>query len=248
MPEPAYDVKKVQKLKRNYYLDPSWKNFYKTSSVLFILTGIIWVAVWRTASLLYSSGVPTDATAYLQLISKNQALAACTWGLWIVADLLIVPPIISLYLILRNTTKTLSLIGTALALVFPIFDISVSEINSLGLVSLAHAYASTTSAATQALYVAAATYGLALLSLETFMSYALSIGFVVLSVAMLKSFFRRGTAVFGIIAMGMATVGSVSVLVPSSIGLGLLFFVSLPTAGLWLILVGAQLYTTARIT
>ena len=123
---------------------PSWRSLYRASSVLFILTGIIWVAVWRMARLLYSSGVPVYPTAYLQLISKNQALAAATWSLWIVADLLVIPPIISLYLILRNTNKTLALIGTALTLLFPVFDISVSELNSLGLVSLAHGYSSAT--------------------------------------------------------------------------------------------------------
>ena len=225
---------------------PSWRSLYRASSVLFILTGIIWVAVWRMTRLLYFSGVPVDPTAYLQLISKNQALAAGSWSLWIVADLLVVPPIVSLYLILRNTNKTLALIGTALALLFPVFDISVSELNSLVLVSLAQGYSSATTTAAQAPYSAAATYGLALLPLETFMSYALSIGLFVLSVAMLNSFFGRSTAIFGIITMGMATVGSVSALIPSSLALGLLFFVSLPAAALWLIVVGAQLYRHMR--
>jgi len=242
MTESLSEVKEASK----HRLDPSWKSLYRVSSVLFILTGIIWVIVWRMARLLYSSGLPNDAVAYLQLMSKNQMLAATTWSLWIVADLLIVPPIISLYLILKDTNKTLALIGTALALVFPVFDISVSELNSLGLVSLAQGYSSATTIAAQVPYIAAATYGLAMLPLETFMSYALSIGFVVLSVAMLNSFFGRSTAIFGIITMGMATVGSVSALIPSSLVLGLLFFMSLPAAALWLILVGAELYRRTR--
>jgi hypothetical protein len=181
-----------------------------------------------------------------QLVSHNQLLATSVWSLWILADFLVIPPIIALYLILRQTSKTLALVGAALALMFPIFDISVSELNSLTLVSLAHGYAGATSPALQAPYVAAATYGLVMLPLETFMSYALSIGFVVLGFAMLKSIFRRGTAIFGIAIMRIATLASVSALVPSATVLGLLFFISVPGAALWLILVGFQLRRYTR--
>jgi hypothetical protein len=244
--ESTLEVKKTQAMELKYYVDPSWKSLYKVGSILFVLTGIIWVAVSRLSMLLYPSGVPTDATSYLQLVSHNQLLAGSDWSLWIVADFLVIPAILALYFVLRDTSKTLALVGTALALMFPIFDISVSELNSLTLVSLAHGYASATSAALQAPFVAAATYGVAILPLETFMSYALSIGFVVLSVAMLKSVFRRGTAIFGIAIMGVATIASVSALVPSSTVLGLLFFISVPGAALWLILVGFQLYRYTR--
>jgi Domain of unknown function (DUF4386) len=245
--EAKLELEKGETTESKYHLDLNWKTFYKTSAILLVLTGIIWVAVSRLAGALYPSGVPTDASTYLQLVSQHQALAAATWSLWIVADILVIPPILALYLILRHVSRTLALVGAAVALIFPIFDVSVSELNSLALVSLSNGYASASTPALQAPYVAAATYGLALLPLETFISYALSIGFVVLGVAMLKSgLFRRGATIFGIAIMGIATVGSLSALVPSSTLLGLLFFISVPGAGLWLILVGAQLFRHSR--
>ena len=232
-----------------YSLDPKRKSLFMASSILLVSTGVIWAVVARLSMLLYPSGVPTGAESYLKLVSQNQVLAASDWSLWIVADLLIVLPTIALYFVLSPTNKTLALVGTALALVFPIYDIPVSELNSLMLVSLAHGYANAPTAALQAPYIAAAASRVAALPVETFVSFALSIGFLVLSFAMLKSVFRKGIAILGIVANGAAVVGSVSALVPASGVLGLLFFISVPAGGLWLILVGFQLHRyTMRLT
>jgi hypothetical protein len=74
----------------------SWRGFYRVSGILLIITAVIWTIVSRTASILYSSGYPSDPASYLELVSQHQVLASVTWSLWIVSDFLLMAPTIAL--------------------------------------------------------------------------------------------------------------------------------------------------------
>jgi hypothetical protein len=216
-----------------------WRGLFSVSGVLLIITAVLWTIVTRTANVLYASGYPSDAASYLQLISQHQVLASVTWSLWIVSDFLLMAPAIALYIVLQRYNRTLALLGSLFAMFFNVYDVCVTELNSLTLVSLAHGYAGATTDA--------ATYGYHGLPLQTMLSFATgTFGYLLWCVPMFKSIFRRGTAIFGAVVMVIALVGSAAPFFPSSLVLGLCQFVCVPACALWFVLVGLQLLRHAR--
>ena len=224
-----------------------WTGLYRASGILLIITAVVWTVVSRTASILYSSGYPRDPAAYLQLVSQHQLLASVTWSLWILSDFLLMAPTIALYIVLQPYNKTLALLGSLFAMFFNVYDVSVTELNSLTLVSLAHGYASATTDALRASFVGAAGYGYYALPLQTVLSFAIgTFGYLLWCVPMFKSFFRRGTAIFGAGVMVIALIGSAAPLFPSSIILGICQLICVPACALWFVSVGLQLFHHGR--
>lgn len=223
-------------------LEPSWKGLYRVAGVLAIITGIISFVLMLGGADLYKSGYPSNATAYLQLVSQHQALANGLWSLWMLTDFLGIATTIAAYLILRHYNKTLALVGTLIVGFYIFYDISVTELNSLTLVSLSHGYASATTDALRATYVAAATYGYAALPLQTVLSFGVgSVGWLLWCVPMAKSLFGRGLAAFGAIVNIIGIMSAAAPVVSSSI-LSWLQFLAPPLIGLWSIAVGYKLY------
>ena len=224
-------------------VDQKWKTLYSTSGVLLVITAIIWTVVSRTASILYSSGYPSDPASYLELVSRHQFLASVTWSLWIISDFLLMAPTIALYIVLERHNRTLALLGSLFAMFFNIYDVCVTELNSLTLVNLSHGYASATTEALRAIFVSAAAYGYYALPIQTVLSFAVgTFGYLLWCVPMAKSFFGKGTAIYGAIVMAIALIGSASPMFPSSFILGLCQFICVPACALWFILVGIRLF------
>lgn len=191
---------------------------------------------------LYSSGYPSNPTAYLQLVSQHQGQAYRLWSLWIFSDFLGIAPTVAAYLILRHYNRTLALVGSLIAGLYIFYDISVTELNSLTLVSLSQGYASATTDALRASYVAAATYGYAALPLQTVLSFGIgSVGYMLWCVPMAKSLIGRRIAVFGVIVNIVGILGAAAPVVASNV-LGLLQFLAPPLIGLWIIFVGIKIY------
>jgi hypothetical protein len=228
-------------------VNQSWRGLYCVSGVLLIITAVVWTVVSRTASILYASGYPSNPTSYLQLISQHQHLASITWGLWIISDFLLMAPTIALYLALQRYNRTFALLGSMFAMFFNVYDICVTELNSLTLVSLSHGYTSAATDVLRASFVAASSYGYYALPIQTVLSFATgTLGYLLWCVPMLKSFFRKGTAIFGIIVMVVALIGSTAPLFPYSTILGLCQFICVPACALWFVLVGLQLLKSTK--
>ena len=224
-------------------INGDWKGLYRLSGILLIVTAGVWTVVSRTAGALYASGYPGDPASYLQLVSRHQFLAALTWSLWIVSDFLLMAPTVAFYIILRKYNRTLALLGSLFAMFFNLYDICVTELNSLTLVSLAHGYAGAAGEALRASFVAAAAYGYYALPVQTVLSFATgTLGYLLWCIPMLKSSFRRGTAIYGIVVMVIALIGSAAPLFPSSVILGLCQLLCVPACALWFVLVGLQLF------
>jgi hypothetical protein len=230
-------------------MDSKWKSLYCTSGILLLLTAVIWTVVTRTAGMLYASGYPTTAESYLQLVARHEGLAAFTWVLWIVSDFLLMAPTVALYLVLRPAHRSLALVGSLFAMFFNLYDVCVTELNSLTLVSLAHGYAGAATEALKAAFVGAAAYGYHGLPLQTVLSFATgTFGYLLwcLAMAKAKGIFRRGTAVFGAVVMVVALIGSAAPLFPASLVLGLCQLACVPACALWFVLVGLQLLRYGR--
>ena len=221
----------------------TWEGFYRTSGILTILVGALGIAMSRLGGMLYNSGYPSTPTAYLQLISQNQSLANGLWSLWILTDFLLIAPSLALFLVLRRYNRTLALMGTVLSLFYIFYDVCVTELNSLTLASLANGYANAASDTARASFVGAATYGYYALPLQTVLSFGIgSAGWLLWSLIMSKSVFRRTTAVFGAVVNVVGVAGAAAPVIPSSALLGFFQFIAPPLIGLWFIFLGAQLY------
>jgi hypothetical protein len=228
-------------------LDRSWKGLYCASGILLILVAVLSFIVAYGGRILYSSGYPSDPASYLQLVSQHQRLASATWSLWIVIDFLGLPPVVAMYIILQRHNRTFALVGSLLCLVYAIYDVSVTELNSLTLVSLSQGYASATTDALRASFVAAAAYGYYALPLETVLSFGIgALGYLLWCVPMAKSFFGRWTAIFGAVVSIIGLLGAAAPVVPSSYILGLCQFICVRAIALWGLVLGVLLYRYGR--
>jgi hypothetical protein len=160
-------------------VDQKWKGLNITSGVLWILGLFTSFLVAYLGRILYTPAYPADPAAYLQFISGRQELASAVWTIWIVSDLLAIVPTVAMYMILRPYNRTLALLGSLIVIFYIIYDVSVTELNSLTLVTLSHAYVATTSEVVRASLVGAAAYGYYALPLETVLSFGIgSLGWI----------------------------------------------------------------------
>ncbi|HYM97728.1 MAG TPA: hypothetical protein VET26_10520 [Candidatus Sulfotelmatobacter sp.] len=218
-------------------VDARYHALFRIGGIAFILTGVAYFTCLAITYMIPASS--SDAAAYLRSTGGKVGVVTALWVVYMVSDLLLVPGLLALYMVLKERSRALLLIGTALVAGYLVFDLGMTEPNWLALAGLAHGYASTTGAA-QPSYVAAAQYGLALVPVLNFLSFAVSgAGFLLISIVMLRSTFRRRTAVFGIAVMSLSLVASTSWFVPF---LGSTVFAVLGAFGLWCVVVGGQMY------
>jgi len=190
---------------------------------------------------------PRTRPSYLQLVSQHQGLASVALSLWIVMDFLVLAPSVAMYLLLERHNPTLALLGSLISIFYAIYDVSVTEVNSLTLASLGYEYASATSETLRTAIVGAATYGYHALPIQTVLSFAIgSVAYILWCVPMFKSFFGSWTALFGIVVNIIGLLGSAAPLIPSSYFLGLCQFLCIRLIALWFIVVGIQTIRYAR--
>jgi hypothetical protein len=223
--------------------EPGWKGFYRVSGVLAVITGVLGFVLMLGGASLYSAGYPGSPLAYLQLVSQHQGQAYRLWSLWDISDFLGIAPTVAAYLVLRHYNRSFALVGSLIAGLYIFYDVSVTELNSMTLVSLSQGYTAATTDAVRASYLGAATYGYAALPLQTVLSFGIgSVGYLLWCVPMAKSaFFGRGIAILGVVVNIVGILGAASPVVTSSI-LGWCQFLAPPLIGFWIILVGIKLY------
>lgn len=202
----------------NLRRESSWKGLYRVSGVLAVISGIGSFFTMIAGMDLYKSGYPSSTTAYLQLVSQHQGLANGLWSSWIFGDFVMIAPTVAAYLILRHYNRTMALVGSLIVGLYIFYDISVTKLNSLTLVSLSQGYVNAISDAAKASYIVAATYGYAALPLQTVLSFGIgSVGWLPWCVPMAKSLFGRRTAVFGGVVNVVGIIGAAAPVVSSNI-------------------------------
>lgn len=224
---------------------PGWAGRLRFAGLLLVLSGVLYGAVTYLGMAIYNfGGVPTDAATYLRTVGPHAALAATTWSIWIGLDVLLVPITLALYVLLRGQDRYLAMLGAGLLGAYVVFDIAVTELDSLRLAALASGYTAASSA-DQGSYVTSAGPLLSGLPLETLLSFVVgSFGFVLLSLLLLHGPVRRGTALFGVGVNSLGIVGGIGAVLPA---LSVTTSPSLLLIGLWYVLTGAQLYRWASV-
>jgi hypothetical protein len=190
---------------------------------------------------------PSGGEAMLQYLDGK---TTSWWGiivLSILTDMLLIPIGFALYFALKPLNRSVMLMAVAFIGLFVVLDLAVTWPNYTALVSLSGDYASATSEAQRAGYVAAANYATAVLGSSTFSIYAiltLALGILLASVVMLRSAFGKATAYIGL-ATGI--LGFVSVLGGLAVDAlsNVIIITSLLTM-IWALLVGIKLYKLGR--
>lgn len=219
-------------------MNSSDRGFLRVGGVAMFLSGILVVMVAVT-SLMMGPPPPEDSQLYFLSIAAHPALSGLNFGLYALADLLMLAVLPAFYLAFRRWDRAALMQGLSLVAVYLVLDLGVTELNSLTLVRLGRSMLAATTNAQQLAVESAASYALATLPLATFFSYVVSsVGLLIVAVVMLRSGFGRWVSVLGIVAFVEGILGGFYVVFPP---LSLLLLPCLVTFGLWLLLAGAKL-------
>jgi hypothetical protein len=224
-------------------VDTSWKGLYRWGGVLAMLAAVL---LFIAIACAIAVGTPSSYTGegVLKGVSGQATFAYTFYGLAIVADILLVPFVLALYLALKGVNKSAMLTaavfgGLALAL-----DLGVHSTSAIAFVNLSQNYAAATSDVQRATFVAIADYayfGMTsvsdIVSFTVFSTWGLIVGLV-----MLRGVFSKATAYVGIAASIVGLAYSATVFVPYSPSLEILVAIALVLFGVWLLLAGSRLY------
>ena len=240
--EPAVDAKERTIDEARIDVDPTWKGVYKVGGACALAIGLAYF-IGAVLSIIIGPP-PSGGELYLKSLAGHAVLSQINFGAFALADFLMLPAGMALFLALKHRAKNAMLLGAGIMVMAFVFDLAVTELNSLTLVALTQQYAAATSEVQRSAYVAAADYALATLPIATFCSYVVSsAGLLVISVVMLGGVFSRPTAYLGIAAGIEGIVGGFYIFLPA---LAVLLVPCLITFGIWLLLTGSRLYALGK--
>jgi hypothetical protein len=231
-------------------VDHSWNWIYKIGGICFIIIGA-WYGFanyWAYIVGIPGSGFATPPVAtnqqYFNVLAAFPSASTFFYAMYSLVAFLCVPALIALYLALKGINKNVMIIATGIVAVWIIIEITVTEFNSLVLISLIQNYNNTTDVAQKAAYLAAANYDLTAIPISTFYSYAVgSIGFLLASIVMWRSSFRKIIAIIGIVCNTLGIITAFVLFMPA---LAILILPTLNLYGLWNVLIGIKFFLLGR--
>lgn len=218
--------------------DVTW--LYRVGGIAAIVLALAYTI---TIPLYFSAGAtPQGGEAWLHYLDGKTTLWWAILGLSILTDFLFILVSIALYFALKHINRNLLLIGLGFVLLFAVLDLAVTWPNYASLINLSSSYATASSDAQRAAFVAAASYADAVLSysLSVYSIVVISFGILLVALVMLKGVFNKLTAYVGL-ATGILGVGATvgSFFVPA---LGAVVILTSILTIVWLLFVGHRLY------
>jgi hypothetical protein len=225
-------------------VDSSWTGVYRISGISLMLAGILVLASTTFGTFL---GIPPgNNDAYLQSLANHPTVAQLLYWFWVLIDVLLFLGTLGLFLALKGIHKNVMLIASAITGFFLILDLGITELNSLTLITLTQAFASATSDAQRAVYLAAEHWGLATIPTASFFSWiGPSVGFFIIAILMWNSSFSKFTASLGIISNGLALICAFYFLYPIPF-LSIFLTPILVVYGVWHVSAGRRLFKLGR--
>ena len=212
-----------------------------------MLAGVILFIALATALVL---GLPTSFTGegVLKWLSGQATPAYTFYGLTIVADILLVPVVLALYLALKGVNKNAMLAAAGFGVLALVLDLGVNSITWIALVTLSQNYAAATSDVQRAAFLATADYavGITSVSEKGYSILILSIWPLITSLVMLRGVFSKATAYVGIVGSIIGLAYGMTVFVPYSSSLEILVSIAFVLFGVWLLLAGSRLYRLGK--
>jgi hypothetical protein len=203
---------------------------FKSGGICLALSGVFYLAGAVLSNII--GGSPIGNTYLLNLAAHLTA----SWWNFALFSLALLPMgigVFALYNALKAINKKAMLVALILVGIFLVWDLAVTEFNSLKLVWLVQNSLPGTEGP------------LSLLPVGTFISYfESSVGFLIISIVMLKSTFGKLLAILGIVATIEGIIGSFYIFIPA---LGLFLTPCLVAFGIWLVLAGFKLYKLGKM-
>jgi len=221
-------------------IDPEWRWLYRVGGISALVLGIGYIVIFP----LYAQvGAPPagDGEVWLKYLSGKTTVWWAILALSVLTGFLFVPVGLSLYLALKGINRNVMLVATALVLLFVALDLSITWSHYASLLTLSARYDAATTDVQRATYVAAATYGSAILASRLFVVYAivdLSFAILLIGTVMLKGNFNKATAYLAL-ATGVSGIASIA-------GWGVTIIGNALLATVWLLFVGYGLLVHGR--
>jgi len=252
MTETEVAVTEKETTRPKFAADPGWNGLYNAGAIILVVFSVVGFFLFfmslRITS--WAMATPTDPAAQLQLVAQHLQFYTADASLWLVDDLVTIIPVLAVYLVLRQVSRAGALAGAVFSLAYAVFDVCVTEMDSLTLNELAYHYGTATTSALQNTYVTAAVYELSAIPVHTVLTFGIgAVGYLIYSVVMWKSLFGKVTATVGIVANVVGILGSAAPVAPASgafVVLGLLELVTVPLTAVWTLIVGIKLYRFSR--
>jgi len=226
---------------------PERKTLLTVGGVALMIEGVAYLLITITGGLI---GVtPGDDPRWLQAITTQPALSLITYGVLTgVADLVLIPGALALYLAFRKNHGAVMLVAAAVLLSYVAIDVSTFVSTSTAITLLAQGYAATTDQAQRAAFLAAEYYGLSTIPLSQFLGWFYpSMGYVIVSCVMLREGVHGAAPYLGVAAGVVDIIASFSFLFPGT-ALELLMSPGLALLGLFALFAGLALVRMARST
>ncbi len=221
---------------------PARRGLLRAGGACLLVCGLIYIA--GAALSIVIGPPPSGGEPYLRAPAGHAAVSEANFALWVLADVLLLPATLALYLALEPVARNAMLVAAALMVLFAVLDLAVTERVSLALVALARQYTAAASGVQRAAWAAAADHALATLLIATFLSHAVSsVGLLIIGIVMWRGAFGRLAAILGIAAAVEGILGGFYPVIPA---LALLLVPSLVAFGLWALLAGCRLWALAR--
>lgn len=224
-------------------IDLTWKGIYKLGAFCMIGLGLIYIIA--TLLNLTIAVPPNDTITFFNSLADHASLARFIYILYSLAAFLLLIATMALYHALKRINKNAMLVAAGLLFLFVILDLTLTEFNSLTLVTLAQHYTYATVDAQRVAYLTAADYLLATIPIATFYSWMVgSLGFLIASAVMLKGVFNKRIAYSGIIINLLGIIGAFYIFLPV---LTIFLTPILIIWGIWLMIVGFRLYNISSM-
>ena len=219
--------------------DRDEKQWYRVGGIAALVLGVGYIIIFP----LYAQvgAPPSGGEAWFKYLPGKTTAWWAILGLSVFTDLLFVPLALALYLALKAVNRNAMLLATAFVGLFVVLDLAVTWSHYASILTLYAKYSAATDDLQRAGYLAAASYGSAMLSSPLEIVYAivtLSFGILVMGFVMLRGVFDKITAYLGL-ATGILGIASLTGLSVAIIGNALV-------ATAWLFSVGYRLYRLAR--
>lgn len=223
-------------------VDPTWKGVYRAGGVAMFATGILYYLFIVLGSII--GPAPGSGDDYYNGLAAHITVAQTLFWAFSLSDFFLLVGVVALFLVLKGVRKNALVIGTALVLVYLVYDLAVTETTSLTLVGLIQQSSAATTDAQRAAYAAAADFARATLPFATFMSWLLGcVGWFIVNVVMLKGPFFRAVPALGIAFSVEGTLGGCYIFYPA---LAAFMNPALATFGIWSLFVGIRLTRLSR--
>jgi hypothetical protein len=219
-------------------VDRRWKSLCKVGGIALLLEGILYLVSQVTG---FRLGMPANSQAYLNALSAHPMQAWVTYGLIGVADILLIPGMLALYLALKGINRNIMLVSALIIGVYVVLDLLTFIPNVLTLTSLTQTLA-TANSAQQATILAKEQQLLATIPWSQFLGWVVqSFGLLLAAIVMRKGIFGRFTANLGIIVTSLGIIGGFAFLFPGS-ALDILLTPALIAFGIFMLMAGSRLF------